>query len=157
MGFFDRLPRTSAPPPSRRREAATIAVFAAAIAFGVALFSGSLPGLGMGVGPSTATLNGRQYYSEVYSLPFPDLGNNSTPPASVLFHNVTFWTWQTGWGSPLGRFVHGNGTEANGSSYAFLLGGMLSDANRTYLYVSPDGEFAVSWGGEYSLDLLVAE
>ncbi len=132
----------------------TASLFAAALVFGAALFSGSIPGLG-GHFTSNVKLDGHEYYSEQYELPFPQIGNNSTSPAPVLFHNVTFWVWVTGWSSPQGSYVHGNGTEANGTAYPFLLGGLASNVSRVTVYVSPDGRFATAWSGEFFLELLV--
>lgn len=132
----------------------TVAAFAVAIAFGVVLFSGNFPGLGGHIS-SNVKLNGREYYSDLYFLPFPPLGNNTTSPTTVEFHDVSFQFWLSGWGSLAGSYVHGTGTEPNGTSYPFLLGGMASSANRTALYVSPDDEFAAAWSGEFTLQLMV--
>jgi hypothetical protein len=155
MASFDPLPSWPSPPPSRRKKIGTVAVYAVAIAFGVALFSGNFPGLGGHIS-TNVNLDGREYYSDVSFLPFPSLGNNTTSPTTVVFHSVTFVFWMTGWGSLVGSFVHGTGTEANGTSYAFLLGGMAGSANRTAIYVSPDDEFAAAWSGEFTLQLMVA-
>ncbi len=131
-----------------------VAVYAAAIGFGVALFSGSIPGLG-GHFSTNVVLDGHEYYSDSYWIPGPVWGENSTSPAPVPFHNVTFWIWVTDWGSPYGSYVHGNVTESNGTSYAFILGGLPSSPSRTTLYVAPDGHFAAAWSGEFILQLLV--
>jgi hypothetical protein len=131
-----------------------IAVYAVAIAFGVALFSGSIPGL-PGHITSNVKLDGHEYYSELYWIGFPQAANNSTTPAPVHFHNVTFWVWLTGWDSPQGAYVHGNGTETNGTSFPFVLGGMLSNVSRATLYVSPDARFAAAWSGMFYLELMV--
>jgi len=131
-----------------------VALFAVAISFGIALFSGSIPGLPASHS-STVTFDGRSYYYYGYFLPFPQLGTNSTPPASVVFHNVTFWVWITDWLGPHGTYVHGNGTEPNGTTYAFLLGESPTNGTRTMSFVAPDGSFATVWGGGYMLELLV--
>lgn len=131
-----------------------MAIYAVVLAFGATLFTGNFPGL-PGHYTSNVEVNGHPYYLDLYEIPFPQFGNNSTPPADVLFHNVTFWIWVTGWYSAEGGYVHGNGTEANGTTYPFLLGGLLSDPDRATLFVSPDTEFAVGWSGELFLELLV--
>jgi hypothetical protein len=133
---------------------ATVAVYAVALGFGAALFSGSIPGLGGHISPN-AEIDGKWYYSESYALPLPQLGNNSTVPVLVLFHNVTFWIWVSDYFSPYGTYVHGNGTELNGTSYPFVLGGLASNASRATVFVSPDAKFAVAWSGELFLQLMV--
>jgi len=147
----DRWPR---PQPKRLRVGATVAVYEVAIGFGIALFSGHIPGLGGHFTPNVI-LYGHEYFSEEYLLPVPPFGNNATPPASVSFHNVTFWLWITNWGSAYGTHVHGNGTEANGTSYSFVLAGLKTNQSSGMLYVSPDARFAAEWGGELFLQLLV--
>jgi hypothetical protein len=151
----------SAAPPSRpaarpntRKIVGVIAVYAVALAFGAALFSGSIPGLGGHVS-SNAQIEGHEYYQESYAVPVPVLGSNSTAPAAVVYHNVTFWLWVTGWDSAWGTYVHGNGTEPGGASYPFVLGGLASNASRAVLFLSPDAKFAVAWSGEFFLQLMV--
>jgi hypothetical protein len=148
---------TYPPPPSARRKRkflASLAVYAVALAFGLALFSGSLPGL-PGHFTTNVRLNGHEYYTDGYFLPFPQLGNNSTPPVSVLFQNVTFWIWTTGWYDPHGSYVHGNGTELNRTTFSFLLGGQANNASRPMLFLAPDGRFGAAWSGGFFLELLV--
>lgn len=155
MGFNDlgtrRIPR---PLPSPRRALTIVAVYALAIGFGVALFTGNIPGLGGHI-TTNVKLYGHEYSTDEYYLPAPQPGNTSTSPTAVPFHNVTFWIWVTGWDSPFGTYVHINGTESNGSSYAFVLGGLNSNQSRVTLYVSPDAMFAAAWSGEFFVELLV--
>jgi len=154
MGLFEPLPPGSSPPWSRKKIVTVVAVYAVAIGFGVSLFTGSIPGLGGNL-DAHVMLDGHAYYSDFYWLGFPSIGNNSTPPASLVFHNVTFWIWLTGWGLPQGSLVHGNGTELNGTSYSFQLGGLPSNPSRTDLFVSPDAKFATAWSGQLFLEVLV--
>jgi hypothetical protein len=154
MNFSDSAPLPPSQPLTRRRVVSIVAVYAVCLAFGALLFSGNFPGI-PGHFTSNVEINGREYYSTWYPLPFPTLGSNSTPPATVTFQNVTFWLWETGWGNPQGAFVHGNGTDLNGSSYSFLLGGPALNANRTTLFVSPDGTFGAYWNGQLFVELLV--
>lgn len=155
MGFTDLgPPRGGRPPLTRRRAVAIVVVYGVLIGFVVALFSGVVPGLGGHI-TSDVTLNGHQYYPDYYYLPNPAFGNNTTSPLSVQFHNVTFWVWVSNWGGPYGALVHGNGTEANGTSYAFVLGGFEPNKVGTELFVSPDAQFAATWGGGNFLILLV--
>ena len=152
MGAPDPAPRP--PPTSRRVLVAGGAVFAVALAFGAALFSGSIPGLG-GPPSSDVQIGGHAYYSEFFDAPFPPWGNNTSAPSSVDFHNVTFWLWVTGWYRPDGTLVHGNGTELDGTTYSFVLGGVSDNGTRSELYLAPDERFAVGWSGEYFVQLEV--
>ncbi|MCI4339099.1 MAG: hypothetical protein L3J68_02040 [Thermoplasmata archaeon] len=154
MSLLTTPPLRSTPPPNRRKIIGVVAVYAVALTFGAALFSGSIPGLGGHI-TSNVVIAGHDYYSESYSIPFPQLGNNSTSPAPVAFHNITFWLWETGWYSQYGSYVHGNGTEPGGTSYSFVLGGLASNVSRAVLYISPDDRFAVAWSGEFFLQLMV--
>jgi hypothetical protein len=153
------LPRNHIPKPlpSRRRVVTIVAVYSLAIGFGVALFSGSIPGLG-GHFPTTVSLYGHEYYPEWYSLPTPAFGSNSTAATSTAFHNVTFAIWVTNWGNlQMGSaFVHTRAVEANGTNLSFVLGGWGSDDFRGDVYVSPDRTVAAEWPGGYFLELLVA-
>jgi hypothetical protein len=146
------------PPPAsarrRRRALAILAVYAVAIAFGVALFSGSIPGLG-GHFTSNITLDGHPYYVDDYWMPLPPLGNTSSVPASADFQNVTFWFWTSGWNDLHASYVHGNGTELNGTTYSFLLANPESNASVSPLFLSPDAHFGAEWSGEFILQLLV--
>jgi hypothetical protein len=154
MNFDDSAPLPPPAPLTSTRVAAIVAVYVVAIGFGIALFTGNIPGLS-GHYSSEVELNGHEYYFLPYLIPLPQLGNNSTSPNEIAFQGVTFWTWLTGWGSSQGGYVHGNGTEANGTSYPFVLGGLLSSPDRTTLYISPDSKFAVGWSGEFVLELMV--
>jgi hypothetical protein len=120
----------------------------------VLLFTGNFPGL-PGQFTTDVQLDGHEYYSDSYEIPSPAIGNNTTSPSAVAFHNVTFWLWMTGWHSALGSYVHGNGTEANGTLYSFLLGGSSRNAMQTAVYISPDAKFAAAWSGGFFLELLV--
>jgi len=130
------------------------AVYALAIGFGIALFSGSIPGLGGHV-TDTVALDGHQYATYEYYIPPPIWGNNSTSPSSVLFDGITFWVWVTAWNPPFSGFLHGNGTEANGTAQPFVLGWAEGSANRSTLYLSPDDRFGAAWNGQSFLMLLV--
>lgn len=115
--------------------------------FGIALFGGVIPGLRPNYSVSdVAILGGHSYFVGSTPLHVPTLGN-STPPWNVSFHNVTFGLWLTNWNSLRGGEVHGNGTERNGTDYAFTLGEILPNGTRTELFLSPDRVFAVSWAG----------
>jgi hypothetical protein len=146
--------RSAGPPPSTRRLVGIAAVYALAIGFGVALFSGNIPGLPAHVS-SFVTLNGHDYYPDEYDIPSPPLGSNISAPLPVSFHNVTFWVWVTNWGAPTGGYVHVNGTEANGSAYSCALHAEQLEQPGTTLYVSPDSRFAAAWNGGWFLELMV--
>ena len=154
--MFDSGPSRPSPPLNRRRAAGIVAAYAVAIAFGLLLFTGNFPGL-PGHFSTETELEGHEYYTDWYPIPSPAFGSNSTPPTAVVFHNLTFWVWTTGWDSPQGSYVRGNGTEPNGTAYPFVLGGLPNNANHETLYVSPDSEFAASWIGSAQsfLELLV--
>jgi hypothetical protein len=154
MDFFDRGPPPTSSPPDTKTAVITVAAFAVAIAFGVILFTGNFPGL-PGHFTSHVQLNGHQYYSDVYGIPLPAIGANSTTPSAFTFHNVTFSLWVTGWYSALSSCVHGNGTEPNETTYTFGLGECFDDLTGPSLYISPDGLFAASWNGGFFMQLLV--
>lgn len=116
--------------------------------FGAALFGGAIPGLKPNyTEPSTILVEGEPYYFTSVSLTPPGLLSNHTLPQPYTFHNVTFELWVTNWGSLRGGLVHGNGTEANGTSYPFLLGESVSPPVNTTLFVSPDRLFGAYWPG----------
>lgn len=154
---MDTAVRVRPPPLSRRAKLkifGIVAVYAVAIGFGVALFSGSIPGLA-GQYTSNVKLNGHEYAVDSYWLPLPQFGNTSTPPKSVEFNNVSFTIWTTDWNDLHAGFVHGNGTELTGSTYSFVLSGIAAGTTNTSLYVSPDAAFGAGWTGEVIVQLLV--
>jgi len=117
-------------------------------AFGAALFGGAIPGLKPNYSERTSlVLDGERYYFTVVSLSMPGLFLNSTAPESFAFHNVTFALWVSNWNVVGGGLVRGNGTEANGTVYAFVLGESASPPVNTTLFLSPDRAFAVYWPG----------
>lgn len=114
---------------------------------GIALFGGLIPGLRPNYSaPATTTIAGHLYYVDSSPLLVPFF-SNSTSPWNVTFHNVTFELRLTNWYSTNGGIVHGNGTEANGTRYAFALGERLPNGSRPALFVSPDSVFAAAWTG----------
>lgn len=116
--------------------------------FGIALFSGAIPGLKPNYAASNiVVLNGTRYDTTTVSLPSPFFPQNQTLPQSFPFHNVTFELWLTNWWKLSGGQVHGNGTEENGTVYSFVLGESTSPPADTRLFVSPDRAFAVYWEG----------
>jgi hypothetical protein len=135
---------------------AIVAVYALAIGFGVALFTGSIPGLG-GHYSDITEIGGRPYYTDTVYLPEPTFGSNSTAPSPATFEGVTFWLWVTGWGMWTQTLVHGNGTAANGTTYAFLLGDPTFNSSHSTSFLAPGGEFGVWWDGNWFVDLYVAE
>lgn len=129
------------------------------IAIGVALFGGLIPGLRPDYGgPATTFLNGHEYYVDAPVLNYPALGTSNSS-MNVTFHNVTFALHLTNWYSVVGGIIHGNGTESNGTRYAFELGELLPNGTRPTLYVSPDSVFVGEWNGGWlgspTIDLLV--
>lgn len=117
-------------------------------AFGIALFGGAIPGLKPNYSePSTLTLNGEQYYYETVFLSTPLFPLNTSSPQPTIFHNVTFELWVSNWYGYMGGLVRGNGTETNGTTYAFVLGESSIPPVNTTLFISPDREFAVAWPG----------
>ncbi|MGB6442216.1 MAG: hypothetical protein WBF81_02835, partial [Thermoplasmata archaeon] len=144
MNFSDNGSPLPTTPTDPRWLAFVVAMFVAGIVFGALLFTGNFPGL-PGHITSDVSLDGHEYYSDWYPAPFPSFGQNTTAPSEVTFHNVTFRLWISGWGSPYGSYLHGNGTELNGTPDAFVLGGPVSNASRATLYLSADAKFAVGW------------
>ena len=121
---------TSPHPIPLRTKLGAIAFVAMAV-FGIVLFGGLIPGLHPNYAePSTIEVDGQSYYWTDYSFPWPYPPANSTAPTPVAFHNVTFHVWVTNWYSPIGGVVRGNGTEPNGTSYAFRLGGEALQPHR---------------------------
>ncbi|HEY1198941.1 MAG TPA: hypothetical protein VGG32_09520 [Thermoplasmata archaeon] len=117
-------------------------------AFGAALFGGTIPGLKPNYSqPNFLVVGGEPYYFTTLSLAMPNLFLNYTLPQSFTFHNVTFALWVSGWGLFSGGLVHGNGTEADGTVYAFVLGESTTPPVNTTLFLSPDRLFAVYWLG----------
>lgn len=138
----------------RRKAVGSVVAFALAIGFGVALFSGHFPGL-PGQIPTGVTLDGHQYSADTYYLGIPAIGSNRTLPSSVAVGNITFWVWTTGWYTWNGTWLHGNGTEPNGTTYSFVLGGTPSNPGRPTTFIAPGAAFAVTWGGGLFAQLLV--
>jgi hypothetical protein len=129
-------------------------------AFGAALFGGAIPGLKPNyTEPSTAVLDGEQYYYTNVFLSMPLFPINHTSPQFTTFHNVTFAIWLTNWYSVTGGLVRGNGTERNGTAYSFILGESETPPVNTTLFISPDRVFAAYWHGGFlggfSVQLLV--
>ncbi len=117
-------------------------------AFGAALFGGAIPGLKPNYSePNVVVVGGESYDFTTVGLTTPTLPLDHTSPQSFAFHNVTFALWVTHWYSLSGGLVYGNGTEPNGTVYAFVLGESTSPPVNTTLFVSPDREFAVYWPG----------
>jgi|HubBroStandDraft_1064217.scaffolds.fasta_scaffold06457_9 hypothetical protein len=140
--------------PKPRRVLTIVVVYALAIGFGVALFSGSIPGLG-GHFSTNTRIGGHEYYTDEVYVPTPPFGQNVTSPSSVVFENFTFWFWLTGWGTWEETLLHGNGTAANGTSHPFVLGNGSLNTTRTDSYVSPDLRWAAAWDGGSFLGLYV--
>jgi len=140
-------------PPSRRAAFATVIAVSVGFAFIVLLFGGFIPGLKPNFTPSaTTTVDGQPYYWTDYLIPGPDPPANTTTPSNVTFHNVSFSIWVTNWFSLTGGHVHGNGTEANGTAFSFVLEGFPV---ATTLYLTPDGSAGASWSGQSFVELLV--
>jgi len=118
------------------------------VAFGAALFGGAIPGLKPTYSePNVVVIRGEPYDFTAVSLATPSLPLDHTSPQSFAFHNVTFALWVSQWYSLSGGLVYGNGTESNGTVYAFILGESASPPVNTTLFVSPDHEFATYWPG----------
>jgi len=117
-------------------------------AFGAALFGGAIPGLKPNyTEPNKLVLNGEPYYFTTFFLKTPIYPLNHTSSQSTSFHNVSFSLWLTNWFTSSGGILHGNGTEPNGSVYAFVLGNSIAPLVNTTLFVSPDDLFAVYFQG----------
>lgn len=115
---------------------------------GVALFGGAIPGLK----PNFSQLNvviidGVQYDFALAYLSHASIASNTSSPQEFLFGNVTFQLWVSNWNELSGGLVHGNGTEASGVVYSFLLGQSSSPFVNTTLFISPDREFGAYWPG----------
>ena len=125
--------------------------------FGVALFGGWIPGLHPNYAePTTIEVGGVSYYWTDFSIPWPLPPANSTAPSSVGFHNITFEVWVTDWYDLAGGgIVHGNGTEPNGTTYGFELGGAPLGSNASSIFVSPHHAFGAIWSGQTFVELLV--
>jgi hypothetical protein len=117
-------------------------------AFGAALFGGAIPGLKPTYSePKVVVVDGEPYDFTTVSLTTPTLPLDYTSPQSFALHNVTFALWVSNWFSLSGGLVHGNGTEANGTVYSFILGESTSPPVNATLFVSSDRGFAVYWPG----------
>jgi hypothetical protein len=144
----------SAPVPLHLKIGA-IALVAMA-AFGIALFGGYIPGLRPNYSePATIEVRGLPYYWTEYHLSWPVPPATTTTPSVVTFHNITFALWLTNWYSGPGGIVNGNGTEPNGTVYAFNLTLASLGANSTSPFFSPDREFGAAWSGQVFVELLV--
>lgn len=131
-------------------------VLVAMAVFGIALFGGLIPGLRPNYAePSTIVVQGQSYFWTDYSFPWPYPPANTSTPTAVMFHNVTFRIWVTNWYSAIGGVVRGNGTEPNGSNYAFRLGAAVLGPNASALFLSPDKAFGAAWSGQTFVELLV--
>ena len=116
--------------------------------FGVALFGGAIPGLKPNyVAPAVVTVEGQSYFDTTVTLSNPLYPLNHSAPQSVVFHNVSFRLWVTNWYAFTGGLVRGNGTEANGTFYSFVLGESWSPPVNSTLYLSPDRLFGAAWSG----------
>jgi hypothetical protein len=117
-------------------------------AIGAALFGGFIPGIHLNPSePATMVVDGEPYYYATWTLSLPSLFANSSLPSVTVFHNVTFAAWFVHWNWVSGALVQGNGTEANGTVYPFLLGtGGFPPQNQT-LFLSPDRLFGAFWPG----------
>jgi hypothetical protein len=146
-------------PMSRQAVGVLVVGLVVMVAIGIALFGGFVPGIHPNLtAPAVVTVQGHQYYTEPTPLHIP-LFTNSSGPWNVTFHNVTFELWVTNWYSATGGIVHGHGTELNGTTDSFVLGGPIPNGTRVSLYLSPDLEWGASWvggvAGGFSAQLLV--
>ena len=124
--------------------------------FGAALFGGWIPGLHPTYSePATVEVHGLNYYWTQYYFPWPIPPANTSTPTGLVFHNVSFEIWVTNWYGGGGGVVNGNGTEPNGTTYGFRLGGAVLGANASDLFVSPDSTFGAAWSGQPFVELLV--
>jgi hypothetical protein len=124
--------------------------------FGVALFGGFVPGLRPNYSePTTIEVNGLSYYWTEYHFPWPLPPANTTTPTLQIFHNISFQVWVTNWYSGAGGIVNGNGTEPNGTTYGFRLGGSSLGSNESGLFISPDKFLGAAWSGQAFVELLV--
>lgn len=115
---------------------------------GAALFGGAIPGLKPNYNaPNIEIFNGEKYYFTTVFLNFPFYPVNHSLPHTFPFHGVNFTLWVSNWYSFTGGLVRGNGTEANGTVYSFVLGLSTSPPVNTTFYLSPDRLFGASWPG----------
>jgi len=129
--------------------------YALVIAFGVVLFGGFIPGIKPNFSaPVYATVDGHEYFVESSPLPLPGFSHWSAP-WNVTFHNVTFGLQIENWNASVGRLVYGNGTEPNGTHYAFELGEMEPNGSLVRWFLSPDADFAASWNGGWFSQLVI--
>ena len=87
-----------------------------------------------------------QFAQESVAVPLPanctsTSENGST--ATYAFHGVVFRFHVTGWCSPAGGGLVGNGTETGGQAYSFYLSGLPAPQAPTWY--APDGTFGISW------------
>lgn len=134
-------------PMTRTQRRALLIGFVVWAVAGGLLFGGFLPGFKPSLATTgIVTIGGHPYHFEFSQVRAPSFANY-TAPWNVTFFNVTFWLWLSNWYSVTGGVLHGNGTEANGTSYPFVLGTPLPNGTRPTLFVSPDSDFAVDWSG----------
>jgi hypothetical protein len=137
---------------------ATLLALVVTAVVGIVVFGGYLPGLKPNWGTGgIVPVDGRTYYYESISVPFPPLGSNTSSPDPFVFHNVTFWIWVTGWYSLAGGQLHGNVSLTNGTEYPFSFQGTPLATGPDELFLAPDGSVGVSWNGGLTALLLVAE
>ncbi len=142
-------------PMSKRQVKVLVIALGASLVFGAVLFGGYIPGLKANLSaPSYATFDGRQFYVEVVPLHPPGLSSTS-PPWNVSYRGVVFNLSIGNWYSLAGGVVHGNGTEANGTTFGFALGERDANGSRVTTFVSPDAVFAAFYpgGGVLSLSM----
>lgn len=103
-------------------------------------------------------LDGKTFYSESVSISLPPQGENSTSPASFLFHAYSFTLMLGEWYSPGGGHLYGAVQEPNGTTVPFILGGPPSASTTSgwTTYIEPQGAFGVQWNDGASVNLLVA-
>jgi hypothetical protein len=117
-------------------------------AIGVAVFGGFIPGLKVSPsGPATVLVQGESYYYTTVMISLPQPFSNTSTPTVTVFHNVTFALWFIHWDWVTGALVQGNGTESNGTVYAFVLGVTGFPLQNDTLFLSPDHWFGAFWPG----------
>jgi hypothetical protein len=135
-------------PMSRTQLTVLVTGLVAMSAVGVAFFGGFFPGVKPTfAGPPTVVVKGEPYYYTELSLHLPNFLANASLPASATFHNVTFELWFIDWDWTTGALVQGNGTEANGTTYSFVLGTSAAHPSNATLFLSPDLDFGAYWPG----------
>lgn len=135
-------------PMSKRQKIALVIGLLVLGSIGAALFGGAIPGIHPNFSaPVVVTLNGHRYYAEVIPLPLPFFPQNVTPAVNITFHNVTFELQLTDWYSLYGCSLVGHGTEMNGTTYSYVLGGAQAFPEHALTWISPDNEFGLWWLG----------